>query len=403
MNKKKIIVISIVTAILVACVVTIVIIVSNSTKSYRVITVEKPIGEVVVGRKGKNFGAIEGMNLVSKDSLSTAKEAIAILLLDTDKHIVVEQNTDISIVATGNEEAGNVRVDIKSGVAKFAVDNKLNDESTFEVQTPNALLAIRGTEFMVDYDGDDDSTVIKVDSGVVHLEYENEEIDLTEGESAFIKDGELEEIKPINLYYLVNYNPGRADYLDTDHYTSAYIDLYIGDAYCTFSTYGESGENAFHDTEYSSAFYSLNTGVDEKLDLSEFPAKQYYESYSIFFDDYLVNINDKCFTDLNDKLAAGERDYSSDMRNDIILPEEEIPHVITFYGKDGESIDVEILGIGYSEYWAFVPGYDSSKLYTYTVNEDDGQFLIGVSYDIKINPRSAIELVDLYQLDEYLD
>jgi len=265
MNKKKIIVISIITAILMVCVVTIVIIVANSTKSYRVITVEKPIGEVVVGRKGKNFGAIEGMNLVSKDSLSTAKEAIAILLLDTDKHIVVEQNTDISIVATGNEEAGNVRVDIKSGVAKFAVDNKLNDESTFEVQTPNALLAIRGTEFMVDYDGDDDSTVIKVDSGVVHLEYENEEIDLTEGESAFIKDGELEEIKPINLYYLVNYNPGRADYLDTDHYTSAYIDLYIGDAYCTFSTYGESGENAFHDTEYSSAFYSLNTGVDPKL------------------------------------------------------------------------------------------------------------------------------------------
>lgn len=166
---------------------------------YRLVKVENVSGEVTVERDSEKdtLDAFEGMNLISKDEVSVGSESSLELIVDSDKHMIAEANTSFELTATGDEKAGKVRIDMTAGEALFEIENKLNDDSSFEVSTPNAVFSVRGTEFKVSYDKDTKESKLEVIKGVVAVEYEDGKTDEVEaGAGKLITKDLVEDITP---------------------------------------------------------------------------------------------------------------------------------------------------------------------------------------------------------------
>ena len=167
---------------------------------YRLVNVEDLDGEVTVERDGEKdeLEAFEGMKLISDDVVTVGEDSELEILVDTDKHMYAEAETVFELVATGNADAGKVKISILDGSALFEIDNKLNDDSTFSVSTPNAVFSVRGTKFVVSYDKDTNETTLEVIEGVVNADYENDvdEEDVSAGEVRFVTDTKVEVAVP---------------------------------------------------------------------------------------------------------------------------------------------------------------------------------------------------------------
>lgn len=200
MKKKNLFIIAaVVIAIVLAAILIIVMI--NKKDAYRLISVENSEGAVDVTRDSSPIEVFAGMNLISEDDLETASEATATLLVDTDKHIVVNPDSFLHIIAVGSEKKGKIGIDLERGVVHFAIDNPLPKNSEFEVTTPNALLSVRGTIFDVTYFTDYNATLVQVIEGIVSAKADgsDEETLVEAGESILIvedDEGELQTIYP---------------------------------------------------------------------------------------------------------------------------------------------------------------------------------------------------------------
>lgn len=125
------------------------IIVLNKEEAYRIIKVYEVDGEAVVTREG--IGEIEAysnMVLESGDNIYL-KTGTMTLKLDDDKYVYVEENTEFELVATGSATNSKTSIDLKKGAITNEIQNKLSDESSYEVNTPNSNMAVRGTVFRV--------------------------------------------------------------------------------------------------------------------------------------------------------------------------------------------------------------------------------------------------------------
>ncbi len=158
---------------------------------FRLIKVNSFQGTVTVQRKEK-INAFKGLQLISKDRVEVESNSHLELLADSDKHIVAEENTAFTLKATGTEQSGNITVDLLYGKALFTIENKLNEGSSFEVNTPNAALSVRGTIFYVEYDPETNTTRVTVKEGVVAVVTAEETEELTAGETATISDSRIE-------------------------------------------------------------------------------------------------------------------------------------------------------------------------------------------------------------------
>lgn len=198
MKKSKLFIIAgIIVAVIIAIVVAILVIVSKKNDSYRLVKVDEYSGKVTVDRESKKdkMDAFEGMNLISGDTVKVGSSSQLVILIDDDKHMCAEENTKFELNATGDEKSGSVTIDLIDGNALFTIDNKLNKDSTFEVTTPNAVLSVRGTIFRVVYDKDTDVTLLEVEEGVVHVEYEGDmdSEDVEAGEVRIFSEDEVSE------------------------------------------------------------------------------------------------------------------------------------------------------------------------------------------------------------------
>jgi len=161
---------------------------------FRFVKVEECDGELSLERNDKSMDVHEGMMLQPKDTMYTGDDSEAVLLVDSDKHITVTANTGLSINAKGDENDGKVMIELLYGDAMFVIDNKLNDDSTFEVVTPNATLSVRGTTFQVAYDKDTNTTYVEVAEGVVYADYEGD------AEDEEIEAGQVRVINETEVY-----------------------------------------------------------------------------------------------------------------------------------------------------------------------------------------------------------
>lgn len=197
MNKKKVVIIGVVAVAIIAIATVLVLTLgkkSDSKEKYRVVKVETTEGNVTVNRNNKDMDAFDDMMLKSKDEVSVLDESKLVLLMDSDKHMVAEANTKFKVTATGSEKNGAVKIELLEGKSLYRIDNKLSEDSSFEVTTPNATLSVRGTEFVVIYDVKSDSTFVNVNNGVVHVEYEGD------AEAEDIPAGEMRIVTPERVF-----------------------------------------------------------------------------------------------------------------------------------------------------------------------------------------------------------
>lgn len=135
-------------------------------KSFRNISVLEAIGKVQVRREEISdvIDAYENMNLIAGDNVSVGETSELDLKLDEDKYVYIEENTQMWLEADGTAENSKTIIHLSDGAVLNRLDNKLSDESIYEVDTPNSTMSIRGTVVLV--------RVYTDENGVVHTDYE---------------------------------------------------------------------------------------------------------------------------------------------------------------------------------------------------------------------------------------
>lgn len=115
--------------------------------AFRNITVIDTLGTVSVYRESVNdtLDAYVDMNLESGDEVTVGPSSELDLKLDDDKFVYVEENTKMSLKADGDSDNSKTQILLSEGATLHKLDSKLSDSSTYEIETPNATMAIRGT------------------------------------------------------------------------------------------------------------------------------------------------------------------------------------------------------------------------------------------------------------------
>ena len=153
--KTKTILITILSVLLIAGLIGVAINILNKDDSYRIIKVYQYEGDGVVNRK--SVGDIEPYNNMILESGDNVRlnTGLMNLKLDEDKYVYVEENTEFTIEATGSAEDSRTTINLKSGAITNDIQSKLSGESSYEINTPNVTISVRGTNYRVGIYEDD--------------------------------------------------------------------------------------------------------------------------------------------------------------------------------------------------------------------------------------------------------
>lgn len=124
---------------------------SKTKDSYRSILLYEIEGTAKVDRQGTGMmNGVENLYLESGDELTVEPESFTRLRLDDDKYVMVEENSALSIEAAGTKEDSRTTIHLTKGAIINEIQNPLSSGSTYEVTTPNSVMAVRGTTFRVE-------------------------------------------------------------------------------------------------------------------------------------------------------------------------------------------------------------------------------------------------------------
>ncbi|MBR6395643.1 MAG: FecR domain-containing protein, partial [Lachnospiraceae bacterium] len=127
------------------------VVIVNLTKkddSYRTIKVHEVEGTAEVERDATGkLDAYVNMQLQNEDRATTADNSYLQLKLDDDKYIMLDPATRIKLEATGTKQDSKTKIQLMEGAIVNRIENKLSENSSYEVNLPNATMAVRGTIF----------------------------------------------------------------------------------------------------------------------------------------------------------------------------------------------------------------------------------------------------------------
>ena len=173
----------------------ILILVLRNKDAYRIVKVFEVDGSASVNRA--DSGSIDpyaNMVLVSGDRVSLDTGELT-LQADEDKYIYLEEQTELVLNATGNSEHSKTKIDLVRGAITNEIQNKLIGDSSYEINTPNSTMSVRGTIFYVrvyEVDGIKYTNVVVFDGNVsTRLVYKDgtlsdEEVNVTKGSEVTI-------------------------------------------------------------------------------------------------------------------------------------------------------------------------------------------------------------------------
>lgn len=223
MNKsKKIFIIGIIIFLAIVAIVTILLV----NRGHRLIRVESFEGVVAFMRGSEEAELINGMNLKSEDKITTGEDGLVDLLIDEDKHILAREDTCFTIVSNGNEKKGKLLIELEYGSSLIEIENKLEDGASVEVSTPNAALSVRGTTFDVEYNKDDNTTMVAVADGVVNVATDVESTEVFAGWVAIVKNDKIE-VQELPIAYR-NYTHFAVRYWSSLEYSDIYVKELVG-------------------------------------------------------------------------------------------------------------------------------------------------------------------------------
>ncbi len=173
--------------------------VKESVTANRTIMAEELKGTVTAYTETESYAVVAGEKLESGRYLKTESSSDLTMLLDADKHVYAGNETRLHLTADGKKGSTKTRIELYEGTLVTGIDEKLGDDETFEINTPNATMAVRGTVFTVKVELQEDhsfSTVLTVDQGAVEtVTVENGEektVTVGEGESVEFKGASTE-------------------------------------------------------------------------------------------------------------------------------------------------------------------------------------------------------------------
>lgn len=173
-------------------------------EGYRSIQVYQVNGTAKIERENiGDMDAYENLNLISGDYVNVMKESFLRLKLDEDKYLFAEEDSAMRIYALGDEKNSKTNVELEKGSITIEVEDKLKEGSSFEVTTPNSVMAVRGTVFRVAVGVDENGksvSKVSIFEGSVSVQKIDadgnslEEILVPDGKEAVIYEEDGEEI-----------------------------------------------------------------------------------------------------------------------------------------------------------------------------------------------------------------
>lgn len=164
---------------------------------YRSITVEALTGTVNVAGNRNNGAAYVGEQLEDGDDVTVAESSDLTMCMDGDKYVYADANTHFALSADQSKDASRIRILLDAGSELNELQNALGANDSYEVDTPNSTMSVRGTKFRVTvYTGTDGFkyTLLEVYEGIVDVKLKTEdgtyvgiERTFTVGESALIR------------------------------------------------------------------------------------------------------------------------------------------------------------------------------------------------------------------------
>lgn len=146
MNKKVIAIIAGAAVAVVAIAVALVFLL-NKNDSYRLLKLFEFQGTGSVVRESKGeITPYTNMVLESGDTVSLDTGTMTIQA-DDDKFISLDEHTTIKLVATGTKTNSKTTIELLQGGITSDIRNKLSADSSYEINTPNSSMSVRGTVF----------------------------------------------------------------------------------------------------------------------------------------------------------------------------------------------------------------------------------------------------------------
>ncbi len=132
----------------------------GENQGYRTISVVDVSGRVSVVQDGKEYKAYPGMLLREGHEIVTSGNSYVRLVLDDDKYIKLEPGSKLVFETLGVLGSGKTKLCLERGAITTELVAPLNEGEDFVINTPNAVLAVRGTFFRIDLDMLEDGVVI---------------------------------------------------------------------------------------------------------------------------------------------------------------------------------------------------------------------------------------------------
>lgn len=139
----------------------------------RVAVVTELKGTVKVKKSGgaKSFNAFKNMSLNEGDLITTGKNSSIVLQLADSKadkdEITVGENSQVNFSKLEEKKGTKAKMNVWAGSLWVKVKSISNADDTFEIETPTAIMGVRGTHFIVGVDPVTGETRFYVASGVV--------------------------------------------------------------------------------------------------------------------------------------------------------------------------------------------------------------------------------------------
>jgi len=146
MNKRLIAIIASAAAVVIA-VAAVLFFVLRKDDSYRLLKLYEFEGTGSVTREGKGeITPYTNMVLESGDKVTLNTGRLTIQA-DEDKYIHLDEQTEIMLVASGSGDNSKTQIELLKGGISNDIRNKLTGQSSYEINTPNSTMSVRGTVF----------------------------------------------------------------------------------------------------------------------------------------------------------------------------------------------------------------------------------------------------------------
>lgn len=142
-----------------------------NAKSSRSAAVVEVTGEVTYKKSGgsRSYAVYQDLNLNQGDSIVTGPSSSVVLrVVDREDEITIGENSEVYI-SDLVEKNGGKKTKVKSWAGSLwaKVKSLIGSEDEFEVETPTAVMGVRGTNFMTSVSGKTGETTMAVAAGIV--------------------------------------------------------------------------------------------------------------------------------------------------------------------------------------------------------------------------------------------